>query len=56
MVNLGDVATVDFTSTLGIKRRPVVVVSTPAYQATRPDVVLDLLTAQTEARPGRRTI
>ncbi len=47
MVKPGDVVTVDFPGALGVKRRPAVVVSTQTYHATRPDVVLGLLTSQT---------
>ncbi len=46
MIKPGDVVTVDFPGALGVKRRPAVVVSTPTYHATRPDVVLGLLTSQ----------
>lgn len=39
--------TVDFTGSMGIKRRPAVVVSSTLYHATRPDIVLAVLTTQT---------
>ena len=40
----GDVVTVDFPGAQGIKRRPVVIVSSDVYHATRPDVILAVLT------------
>ena len=46
MAEPGDVITVDFPGALGIKRRPAVVLSAPIYHATRPDLVLGLLTSQ----------
>ncbi len=52
MVKPGDVVTVDFPAALGVKRRPAVVVSTQTYHATRPDVVLGLLTSQTAGATG----
>jgi len=52
MVQPGDVVTVDSPGTLGVKRRPAVVVSTPTYHTTRPDVVLGLLTSQTDGATG----
>jgi mRNA interferase MazF len=45
-VHPGDVVVADFPGITGIKRRPALVVSTDAYQAARPDVVLGLLTGQ----------
>jgi mRNA interferase MazF len=42
----GDVALVDFPGATGVKRRPVVVVSTDLYHAQRPDVIVCLLTTQ----------
>ena len=52
MVKPGDVVTVDFPGALGVKRRPAVVASTQTYHATRPDVVLGLLTSQTAGATG----
>ena len=52
MVKPGDVVTVDFPGALGVKRRPAVVVSTQTYHATRPDVVLGLLTSQMAGTTG----
>lgn len=42
----GDVVTVDFPGTIGVKRRPAVIVSTDDYHRARPDVILGLLTSQ----------
>ena len=52
MAQPGDVVTVDFPGALGVKRRPAVVISTDAYHAARPDVILALLTSQTAAASG----
>lgn len=41
----GDVVVVDFPGVTGIKRRPAVVVSSDRYHASRPDVVLGVLTS-----------
>ena len=46
VVQPGAVVTVDFPGITGIKRRPVVVVSSDLYHRTRPDVVLGLVTSQ----------
>ncbi|MBI4604899.1 MAG: type II toxin-antitoxin system PemK/MazF family toxin [Planctomycetes bacterium] len=46
MPSPSDVVLVDFPGALGVKRRPAVVVSTAAYHAARPDVILALLTGQ----------
>jgi mRNA interferase MazF len=43
----GDVVTAEFPGAQGVKRRPAVVVSSDVYHATRPDVILSLLTTQT---------
>ncbi|HEX9900475.1 MAG TPA: type II toxin-antitoxin system PemK/MazF family toxin [Candidatus Methylomirabilis sp.] len=51
-VQPGDVVTVDFPGAVGVKRRPAVIVSTATYHATRPDVVLGLLTSQTAGATG----
>lgn len=45
--NPGDVVTVDFPGVTGIKRRPAVVLSSATYHATRPDVIVGLITTQT---------
>ncbi len=49
MPTAGDVVLVDFVGATGVKRRPAVVVSTDAYHARRPDVVVGLLTSQLAA-------
>lgn len=46
VANPGDVVTVDFPGATGTKRRPAVIVSTATYHASRPDVILGLLTSQ----------
>lgn len=46
MADPGDVVTVSFPGVAATKRRPAVVVSTPAYHTVRPDVILGLLTTQ----------
>ena len=45
----GDVVTVEFPGIQGVKRRPAIIVSSETYHATRPDVVLALLTSQTKS-------
>ncbi|MEH2457962.1 type II toxin-antitoxin system PemK/MazF family toxin [Nostoc sp.] len=45
--NPGDVVTVNFPGVTGIKRRPAVVLSSASYHATRPDVIIGLITTQT---------
>jgi len=45
----GDVVVADFPGITGTKRRPALVVSTGAYHAARPDVILGLLTGQVAA-------
>ncbi|KAB8332481.1 type II toxin-antitoxin system PemK/MazF family toxin [Scytonema tolypothrichoides VB-61278] len=47
--NPGDVVTVDFLGVTGVKRRPAVVLSSATYHATRPDVIVGLITSQTPA-------
>ena len=44
MLSPGDVVIVDFPGVTGIKRRPAVVLSSPAYHSTRPDVIVGVLT------------
>lgn len=51
-VTPGDVVTVDFTGARGVKRRPVVVVSSDVYHAERPDVILGVLTSNITAIKG----
>lgn len=45
----GDVIVVDFPGVSGTKRRPAVVLSSEVYHASRPDVIVGLLTSQTAA-------
>jgi mRNA interferase MazF len=45
----GDAVVADFPGITGVKRRPALVVSTEAYHAARPDVILGLLTGQVAA-------
>ena len=40
---------IDFPGVTGVKRRPTVVVSSPRYHASRPDIVVGLITSQTTA-------
>ena len=49
MAKPGTIVTVDFPGAQGVKRRPALVVSTDAYHAARPDVVLAVITSQTKA-------
>jgi mRNA interferase MazF len=49
LFNPGDVVVIDFPGVTGIKRRPTVVVSSPVYHASRPDIVIGLITSQTVA-------
>lgn len=42
----GDLVTVDFPGATGIKRRPAVILSSTTYHATRPDVIVGLITSQ----------
>jgi len=48
----GDIVVTDFPGATGVKRRPAVVLSSPAYHAHRPDVILGLVTSQTSASLG----
>lgn len=47
MIKPGAVVTVDFPGAMSVKRRPVVIISTAAYHAVRPDVILAVITTQT---------
>jgi mRNA interferase MazF len=49
LFNPGDVVVIDFPGVTGIKRRPTVIVSSPVYHASRPDIVVGLITSQTVA-------
>ena len=44
MMKPGDIVTVDFPGVRGIKRRPVVIVSTENYHSHRPDIIVGVLT------------
>ncbi len=46
-INSEDVVTVDFPGVTGIKRRPAVVLSSKIYHSLRPDVIVGLITTQT---------
>ncbi|OYV86071.1 MAG: hypothetical protein B7Z73_12405 [Planctomycetia bacterium 21-64-5] len=48
----GDIVVADFPGALGQKRRPAVVISSNVYHATRPDVILGLITSQTTSAVG----
>ena len=48
MIEPGDVVTALLPGVSETKRRPAVVVSTPAYHAERPDVLLALITSRVE--------
>lgn len=41
-----------FTSQVGVKQRPAVVVSSSGYQKSRPDLILLAITSQVRPRPG----
>jgi mRNA interferase MazF len=45
--NPGDVVTGDFPGVTGVKRRPVVVLSSTTYHRNRPDFIVGLITTQT---------
>ena len=49
MFNPGDVVVLDFPGVTGTKHRPSVVVSSPVYHASRPDMIVGLITSQTAA-------
>ena len=49
MFDPGDVVVLDFPGVMGVKRRPAVVVSSSAYHAARPDVIVGLITSRTTA-------
>ena len=52
LLNPGDVVAVNFPGVTGIKRRPAVVLSSAVYHASRPDVIVGLITSQTAAAIG----
>ena len=47
MFKPSDVVVLDFPGVRGIKRRPAVIVSSSVYHASRPDVVVGLITSRT---------
>jgi len=49
LFNPGDVVAIDFPGLTGVKRRPALVVSSAAYHASRPDMVVCLIASQTIA-------
>lgn len=48
MIETGDVVTALLPGVSETKRRPAVVISTPAYHTARPDVLLALITSRVE--------
>jgi mRNA interferase MazF len=48
LFNPGDVVVIDFPGVTGVKRRPTVV-SSPVYHASRPDLVVGLITSHATA-------
>ena len=45
-MNSGDVIWIEFPGVVQTKRRPAVVLSTDAYHATRPDIIVGLVASQ----------
>ena len=56
MLNVGNVVVIDFPGVTGIKRRPAVVLSSAVYHASRPDVVVGLITSQTTLPPSAHPV
>ena len=52
LFNPGDVVAVNFPGVTSIKRRPAVILSSVTYHASRPDVVVGLITSQIAAALG----
>ena len=48
MLKAGDVVSVPFQGVTGVKQRPAIVLSSALYHATRPDLILGLLTTKTQ--------
>ena len=46
-MNPGDVVWIEFPGVVQTKRRPAVVLSSSTYHATRPDIIVGLVTSQT---------
>ena len=49
MFEAGDVVVTDFPGVRGVKRRPDIVLSSPVYHRTRPDVIIGLITSYTDS-------
>ena len=49
MFEARDIVAVEFPGVTGVKRRPAVVLSSAAYHAARPDVIVGLVTSQSVA-------
>ena len=49
MPDAGDVVVAEFPGAMGTKRRPAVVLSSELYHASRPDLILGLITSRTAA-------
>ena len=49
LFNPGDVVVIAFPGVTGVKRRPTVIVSSAVYHTSRPDVIVGLLTSQSNA-------
>src|SRR5687768_12523734 len=45
-MNAGDLVWVDFPGVVQTKRRPAVILSSAAYHAARPDIIVGLITSQ----------
>jgi mRNA interferase MazF len=45
-MNPGDVIWIDFPGVVQTKRRPAVILSSPTYHTTRPDLIVGLITSQ----------
>jgi len=46
-MNPGDIVWIDFPGVVQTKRRPAVILSSANYHATRPDIIVGLVTSQT---------
>jgi len=46
-MNSRDIVWIDFPGVVQTKRRPAIVLSSPTYHATRPDIIVGLVTSQT---------
>jgi mRNA interferase MazF len=52
LFNPGAIVAVNFPGVQGVKRRPAVILSSAVYHASRPDVIVGLITSQTAAALG----